>query len=68
MQGKGFEPLEIKIVKSFSCFHNRANSNRDKYLRGEGDSDSYLLTNLLTPYLLQEFFLLIKTDRAGEGI
>jgi hypothetical protein len=52
MQGKGFEPLKIKIVKSFFCFNNRANCNRAKYLRGEGDSGSYLLTHLLVSYLL----------------
>jgi len=70
VQGKGFEPLDHKSDHSwieiivflkmksvfFFCFNNRANNNRDKYLLGEGDSDSYLLTNLLIPYLLSGFF------------
>jgi len=34
----------------------------------EADLNSYLLINLLISYLLQEFFQLIKTDSAGEGI
>jgi len=52
MQGTGVEPLEIKVGLIFSCFNNSVNSYRVKYLRGEGDSDSYLLTNLMVSYLL----------------
>jgi hypothetical protein len=56
MQGKGFEPLDVKINLIFLLLNNRANHNRAKYLLWEGDSDSYLLTNLMVPYLLQNFF------------
>jgi hypothetical protein len=56
MQEKGCEPLYIKNARISYCFNNQVNSYRDKYLRGEGDSNSYLLTNMLTSYLLQEFF------------
>jgi hypothetical protein len=65
---KGIWTLDIEIDLIFFCFHNCANNNRDKYLRGEGDSDSYLLTNLMVPYLLQVFFRSIKIVSAGKGI
>ncbi len=55
MQGKGFEPLHIKIAPIFILFNNRVNIYRAKYLRGEGDLNSYLLTHLMVPYLLQDF-------------
>ena len=38
--GKGCEPLQIKNVSNFFSFHYHANNYRDKYLRGEGDSNS----------------------------
>jgi hypothetical protein len=56
MQEKGCEPLYIKNARISYCFNNQVNSYRDKYLRGEGDSDSYLLTHLMAPYLLRDFF------------
>ena len=64
--GKGFEHLGIKIGLIFFCFNYNANNYRDKYLRGEGDSDSYLLTNLMVPYMLQ-YFLDRYRVKVGKG-
>jgi len=47
--------LHIKIAPIFILFNNRVNIYRAKYLRGEGDLNSYLLTHLMVPYLLQDF-------------
>jgi len=51
----------------FSCFNNHANCNHDKYLRGEGDSDSHLLTHLMVPYLLRDFFDQLRLKVQGKG-
>jgi len=51
MQGAGFEPLQIKIALILFSFNNRINNFRAKYLRGEGDSNSFGIFPMLKKYL-----------------
>jgi len=60
MQGEGFEPLQIKIALILFSFNNRINNFHAKYLRRAGDSNAYLLTNLMVSYLLWDFLYQLR--------